>query len=967
MIPKSFASFLILVSLLIVNLTFVAQRAPRAPAGRVALPEGFPFSLSGQTGPVQTGQGAVPHRAPITPAGRARRASRDSLKSQLSSPSARPIFFTTPTYASGGVDANVVAVGDVNGDGKLDLVVANGYADNTYTNGAVSVLLGNGDGTFQAPVSYGSGGVDAVSVAVADVNGDGKLDLVVANQCIDVNCANGSVSVLLGNGDGTFQPAVSYGSGGQTADSVAIGDVNGDGKPDLVVANQCASSNSCTNGTVAVLLGNGDGTFQTAVSYGSGGQTANSVAIGDVNGDGKPDLVVANQCASSNSCTNGTVAVLLGNGDGTFQAAVSYWSGGVGGAYSVTVGDVNGDGKPDLVVANQCYDDTCTNGGVSVLLGNGDGTFQAAVCTPTLQLFLGEVQPLALADFDGDGKLDVASGGGNFLLLGNGDGTFQTPITLGAVGPGIAAGDFNRDGKPDSAVAGGGSVTVLRNIAVNFHYATTTAVTSSLNPAPGGQTVTFSATVTPAFNAGPLSGGVTFYDGANALGTVAITNGQAMFSTSSLLLGTQSITAAYTGDSNYLASTSPALLETINTSLTTATLISSLNPSTFGQSVTFTTTVTPSGGGTPTGTVTFVDGLNVLGVVSVSSGQAALSTSSLGAGNHAIVASYSGDSTYQASTSTTLILAVQMASTTTVVTSALNPAFINQTVTYTATITSQYLGIVSGSVIFHSGAASLGTVTLVNGQASVSASSSTSGSLSITASYIGDVNNTGSTSQALTEVVNKNPSSTTVAPSLNPSSFKQVVVFTATVTSGGSPTGTITFQSDTATLGTVALTGNTASLSTSALAAGVHLITAVYNGDATFIGSSSPALNQVVSKALTLESFQTLQNPSALGQAVTFKATVTSVGVPTGTVTFMNGGTTLASFALGQGVVTFSTAKLPVGSNTITANYGGAANYSTSSASLTQVVKSTLPTCCCSLGNTNRQSNAELRQHQDVQ
>ncbi len=910
MIPKSFASFLILVSLLIVNLTFVAQRAPRAPAGRVALPEGFPFSLSGQTGPVQTGQGAVPHRAPITPAGRARRASRDSLKSQLSSPSARPIFFTTPTYASGGVDANVVAVGDVNGDGKLDLVVANGYADNTYTNGAVSVLLGNGDGTFQAPVSYGSGGVDAVSVAVADVNGDGKLDLVVANQCIDVNCANGSVSVLLGNGDGTFQPAVSYGSGGQTADSVAIGDVNG---------------------------------------------------------DGKPDLVVANQCASSNSCTNGTVAVLLGNGDGTFQAAVSYWSGGVGGAYSVTVGDVNGDGKPDLVVANQCYDDTCTNGGVSVLLGNGDGTFQAAVCTPTLQLFLGEVQPLALADFDGDGKLDVASGGGNFLLLGNGDGTFQTPITLGAVGPGIAAGDFNRDGKPDSAVAGGGSVTVLRNIAVNFHYATTTAVTSSLNPAPGGQTVTFSATVTPAFNAGPLSGGVTFYDGANALGTVAITNGQAMFSTSSLLLGTQSITAAYTGDSNYLASTSPALLETINTSLTTATLISSLNPSTFGQSVTFTTTVTPSGGGTPTGTVTFVDGLNVLGVVSVSSGQAALSTSSLGAGNHAIVASYSGDSTYQASTSTTLILAVQMASTTTVVTSALNPAFINQTVTYTATITSQYLGIVSGSVIFHSGAASLGTVTLVNGQASVSASSSTSGSLSITASYIGDVNNTGSTSQALTEVVNKNPSSTTVAPSLNPSSFKQVVVFTATVTSGGSPTGTITFQSDTATLGTVALTGNTASLSTSALAAGVHLITAVYNGDATFIGSSSPALNQVVSKALTLESFQTLQNPSALGQAVTFKATVTSVGVPTGTVTFMNGGTTLASFALGQGVVTFSTAKLPVGSNTITANYGGAANYSTSSASLTQVVKSTLPTCCCSLGNTNRQSNAELRQHQDVQ
>jgi len=279
--------------------------------------------------------GPASDRRPITPADLARAASQANVSpSQLqatpSSPSTNPIFFTAPAYGSGGRDADSVAVGDVNGDGKPDLVVTNQCADNTCVNGSVSVLLGNGDGTFQAAVSYGSGGQYSFSVAVGDVNGDGKPDLIVANQCVsNNNCANGSVSVLLGNGDGTFKGAVSYGSGGVYAQSVAVGDVNADGHPDLVVANQCVSNNNCANGEVSVLLGIGDGTFQAAVSYGSGGYGASFVGVGDVNGDGKPDLVVANQCAISNNCANGgSVGVLLGNGDGTFRAAVSYGSGG---------------------------------------------------------------------------------------------------------------------------------------------------------------------------------------------------------------------------------------------------------------------------------------------------------------------------------------------------------------------------------------------------------------------------------------------------------------------------------------------------------------------------------------------------------------------------------------------------------------------------------------------------------------
>jgi hypothetical protein len=164
----------------------------------------------------------------------------------------------------------------------------------------VGMLLGNGDGTFQPVVTYGSGGYFANSVAVADVNGDSKPDLLVANECVDKNCASGTVGVLLGKGDGTFQPVVTYGSGGLYANSVTVADVNGDGKPDLVAANYLSNN-------AGVILGNGDGTFQTAVTYGSGGSVyLYSVAVADVNGDGKPDLLAAN-CG----CDNGTVGVLI--------------------------------------------------------------------------------------------------------------------------------------------------------------------------------------------------------------------------------------------------------------------------------------------------------------------------------------------------------------------------------------------------------------------------------------------------------------------------------------------------------------------------------------------------------------------------------------------------------------------------------------------------------------------------------
>jgi len=452
-----------------------------------------------------------------------------------------PVYFSkVVTYPSGGYMVWSVAVADLNGDGHPDLIVANLcqsiFGCDIYNPdiGEVGVLLGRGDGTFQPTVGYSSGGYLSYSVAVGDVNGDGKPDLVVANGCQDSDCNNASVSVLLGNGDGTFQPAVNYGWAGYIATSVAIGDLNGDGHPDLVVGSGCPEG-GCTNGAVGVLLGNGDGTFQPPVTYSSGGFYG-WVAIGDVNGDGKPDLVVANSW--------GTVGVLLGNGDGTFQAPVNYGSGGFA-PLSVTIGDVNGDGKPDLLVANCGTGGGCYNGLVGVLLGNGDGTFQPAVSYSSG----GSAQAIAIADVNGDGHPDlVVANCGLAVLLGNGDGTFQAPVGYnsgGICGDSVAVADLNGDGRPDVVIGnwGSSSVGVLLN---NFSAKTTTAVTSSLNPSPVGQQVTFTATVI-AIGRVPDGSTVTFYRGPTVIGTGTTTNGVASLTTSFSKAGGFQIKASYPG------------------------------------------------------------------------------------------------------------------------------------------------------------------------------------------------------------------------------------------------------------------------------------------------------------------------------------------------------------------------------------------------------------------------------------
>jgi hypothetical protein len=359
-------------------------------------------------------------------------------------------FLAADNY-SAGASPSSVAVGDFNGDGILDLAVAD-YA----FNGTVSVLLGQGDGTFLPAQSY-TAGTRPRSVAVGDFNGDGKLDLAVANY--GISGGNGTVSVLLGKGDGTFYPAASF-PAGQGPRSVAVGDFNGDGHLDLAVAGYLyAGYLDYPDQTVRVLLGKGDGTFLPAQSYPAEGNPV-SVAVGDFNGDGKQDLAVAD-FGDINGSGRG-VRVLLGQGDGTFLPAAFYPA--VGRPVSVAVGDFNGDGKLDLAVANEGIG--FITGGVSVLLGKGDGTFLPAVNYPT-----GGSNAVAVGDFNGDGKLDLAvlSSGTVRVLLGNGDGTFQTTNVSYAAGSepsSVAVGDFNGDGFPDLAVANqtyAGTVSILLN------------------------------------------------------------------------------------------------------------------------------------------------------------------------------------------------------------------------------------------------------------------------------------------------------------------------------------------------------------------------------------------------------------------------------------------------------------------------------------------------------------------------
>ncbi|HEY6291622.1 MAG TPA: Ig-like domain repeat protein [Terriglobia bacterium] len=484
-----------------------------------------------------------------------------------------------------------------------------------------------------------------------------------------------------------------------------------------------------------------------------------------------------------------------------------------------------------------------------------------------------------------------------------------------------------------------GNVESTKSVSFTIDSSTTTSVASSLNPSTYGQSVTFTATVTS--TGGTPTGTVTFKDGSTTLGTGTLSSGKATFAISTLSVASHSITAVYGGAGSFLGSTSAALTQTVNAATSSTAVASSLNPSTYGQSVTFTATVTSSGG-TPTGTVTFKDGSTTLGTGTLSSGKATFAISTLSVASHSITAVYGGAGSFLGSTSAALTQTVKATTSSTSVASSLNPSNYGAAVIFTATVTSSG-GVPQGTVTYKDGSTTLGTGTLgPGGKSTFTIATLAVGGHSITAVYAGNVDFSGSTSSVLTQTVNKPTSSTTVTSSSNPSTWNHSVTFTAAVTSsGGVPQGTVTYKDGSTTLGTGTLgPGGKSTFTIATLAVGSHSITAVYAGNVDFGGSTSPVLTQTVNKATSTTTVTSSLNPSKSAQSVTFTATVTSgAGTPTGTVTFKDGATTLGTGTLSSGKATFSTSSLTVGTHSITAVYGGATDFNTStSAVLSQVV-----------------------------
>jgi hypothetical protein len=549
-----------------------------------------------------------------------------------------PVTISGNPYQFQGLDS--FGLGDVTGSGRADLLYLPGSFIGPGGAPGYFIATGNGDGTFgtptfvTAPTFAPSGDTDQTEnltdMFVADVNGDGKADLIYSYSAQDSQTGNyvQGVAVQLSSGDGTFAaPKGIQTYSGATAPPhglppvvVQVGHTRAGGALDLF-----AETFTNTNGTITwqldLYLGNGDGTFAAAtmpkvadgIQLPSFGSAVGQVALADMNGDGKPDLITL----GTSSASQGELAISLGNGDGTFQnpTILDFGAGSTLG-YGLTAADFDGDGKMDVSVTG--FDPPVDAG---IFLGNGDGTVQSfspssGLVEPTEGIDLVIYGAATTADFNGDGKPDLVSG--SAVLINQGAASTLTPTT--------------------TVVTASPGTTVTQGTNVTF-------------------TATVSASSTPA-------GNVTFSDGSTALVTVTLDGtGKATYSTSSLAVGVHSITASYTANATFAGSTSPAVAITVSPQMlpaTASTLAASATTILSGASVTFTDTVVVSSGtGTPTGTVVFMSGTTNLGSAALnSSGVASFPTTGLPIGVDSVTAVYGGDTNFAGSTSNAVAVTV---------------------------------------------------------------------------------------------------------------------------------------------------------------------------------------------------------------------------------------------------------------------------------------------------------------------
>jgi hypothetical protein len=433
-------------------------------------------------------------------------------------------------------------------------------------------------------------------------------------------------------------------------------------------------------------------------------------------------------------------------------------------------------------------------------------------------------------------------------------------VKLNATGKAIYTSSLLASGTHSlKAVYSGDSTYPAAHGDVSLNILFKTATTLSITPSSSfyEEKVTLTANVSSSGGSIPNGEKVSFYNGTAWLGTGTLSGGTAKFATTALALGTHSITAVYSSDTNFAGSTSAAIKQVVSKATTTTALTSSKNPSVYGQSVNLVAAVSGQYSGVATGTVKFSNGSTILGSVSLnSSGKAALTTTALSVGTKTITAVYGGDANFASSTSNKVSQVVSKATTTAKLTSSVNPTRYSQSVTFTAKVTGQFGGTATGTVTFKDGTTALKSVSLSGGAATFATTALASGTHAITAAYSGDANFAGGTSNAVSQVVGKAATTTALTSSLNPSGFGQSVKLTAAVTGqyGGTATGTVTFSNGGKSLGSATLSGGKAVLTTTALPAGTDSITAAYGGDTNFSGSKSSALSQVVKAGAALTS-----------------------------------------------------------------------------------------------------------------
>lgn len=887
---------------------------------------------------------------------------------------------------------NGIVAADVNGDGKLDLVAISA-SDST-----ISILLGNGDGSFQSPqgalILTASAG--PTYLAVADLNGDGKLDLV------ETASSARNVSVFLGNGDGTFGVQQDY-RVGRGPNSVAIADFNADGNPDLAISNE-------SYGNISILLGVGDGTFQAQTSISIPyGDSAGILAAGSLRGNGVADLIAPDLYDSS-------FFVYLGNNDGTFAAPVRYSVNGSSVGQAV-LADVNHDGKLDLVATY--------NNQLALFSGIGDGTFASEQDFSTGNGLIN----VALADFNNDGLIDFitsdATDNTTTILLGQ---QSVTAIASAVYATGTGTQLVNASFPGDSTHAASLSNTVPLQPSVQS--LSSTSLSASSVSITAGDSVTFTAAVLPVPTGNPF-GTIRFYNGGALLGSVPVNaNGVAAYTTAALPAGLGAITAVYSGNAVLATSTSNVLAETVT--VNTITLLSSSTvASIYGQPVTLTANVTPVPTGSTFGTVAFYQGSTLLGTGTLtSSGSTGISASTLAVGTDAVTAIYSGNGSYLTSTSNIFSITVT-ATSSTLVTSAV-PSTVSSggnVGTLIATIKDA-----SGNTVTTSSAPVTSTISgpngysqsvtsaAVNGIATLNLSPltlSTAGLYTVTTSSPGlpsSIAPVTVTSRGATQIVVsaapasvqrggnvgvvtgtlKNANGTTVlTPSLSvtatitgPNSFSQAVtvpsanglvtfnlsllsltdtgVYTLTVSGAGltPSTQTITVAKTNTTItwavpasigfGTplsstqLNATGSVAGILTYSPASGTTLqagtqtlsVTLTPTDSANYTTATSSV--QILVRAASTTTLTAGKSTELATLPLTFTAQVKSsfVGTTTGSVSFFDGTALLGTIPVASGVAVYSTTSLGDGVHTITATYSGDTNYlsSTSSTSATITV-----------------------------